>query len=272
MGLFNKIKDILFEEEETQPIKIEPEVDEQIKNLNEVEVKTTKVEEEKKEEVVAPKEEARPSIKSERELFKSSNDFNFPDFDEAEFDNNMSKYKTRSNVLEYERKIKTSDRRNDYPRYAREEQKEIVEKKKFKPSPIISPVYGILNQDYKAEDIKDVTDRTEKIDIDEVRKRAFEVIAEEPQAEKIDEPVVTFFEDKESIKVEDDETPVMATRSQAYEDFDTDIEIPKMNNIDAIEEELEKIDTNIPKKIEEDSADTDLFDLIDSMYEDKEEE
>ena len=77
MGLFKKVKDILFDEEEyTEQIKITPEM------------RNEPVKEEKKEVKVEakpqiPKEE--PKVQSEKEVFKN-NSFPFLDFDEEEFD------------------------------------------------------------------------------------------------------------------------------------------------------------------------------------------
>ena len=50
--------------------------------------------------------------------------------------------------------------------------------------------------------------------------------------------------------------------------------MPKTNNIDVIEDELEKLDTEEKKtdKDLDDTLDSDLFELIDSMYDEKEEE
>ena len=273
MGLVKKIKEILFEEEEyTEPIKV--------------------VEEPKKEEVISsfklePEEVEEPVKKettSERELFKSENNFRFPDFDEDEFANSVQnvvqKPKPSSNVLEYERK-KTYEKRTDYGRYERVETREYTEKKKFKPSPIISPVYGILNQDYKAEDIVNKKENSSNIDIDSVRKKAFETKVEEPvKVEEIDEPVVTFFEEKETVKIKEvpkreeymriDDLLEEASDEISLEDT---LEIPKTNNLDAIEEELEKLETE-PKvnKDLDDTLDNDLFELIDSMYDEREED
>lgn len=280
MSILKKMKDMLFEEEEyTEPIQIRQEE----KKVKE-EPQIVKIEPEvnyheeivKQEPVVEIKKE--PEIK---EIIKPHNTFQFPDFDEEEFASNMSRQRENNNVLEYEKK-KTIEKRTDYGRFEKIETREYTERKKFKPSPIISPVYGILNQDYRAEDIIDRTDNASNIDIDIVRKKAFE--KKEEYKDTIDEPVVTFFEEKEEIKekvvpeekkVEDD----FKTIDDLLEEASTEItledtlEIPKTNNLDAIEEELEKLDVEEEhNEIDNDSdEDSDLFELIDSMYEDREE-
>lgn len=268
MSLVKKLKDILFEEEEyTEPIKIREEVKEEAPKIVKVEPKEEKVQPEEKE------------VTSERELFRSDNNFSFPDFDEEEFAINMNRPKP--NVLEYERK-KSVEKRTDYGRYERIETREYTEKKKFKPSPIISPVYGILNQDYKAEDIVTKRDNASTIDIEAVRKKAFEPKQEEVEdiVETIDEPVVTFFEEKETIKIKE-EAPVENYKSiddlleEAAEEIDLEdtLEIPATNNLDAIEEELEKLEVKEKdsEKDLDDTLDSDLFELIDSMYDEREE-
>lgn len=269
MSLVKKLKDILFEEEEyTEPIKIQEEVKEEAPKIVKVEPKEEKEETFEKE------------TPSERELFKSENNFSFPDFDEEEFAINVNRNRPKSNVLEYERK-KTVEKRTDYGRYERVETREYTEKKKFKPSPIISPVYGILNQDYKAEDIITKRDTASTIDIEAVRKKAFEPKVEiEESVEAIDEPVVTFFEEKETIKAKE-EAPLENYKSiddlleEASDEIELEdtLEIPTTNNLDAIEEELEKLDIEEKdsEKDLDDTLDSDLFELIDSMYDDREE-
>lgn len=288
MSLLKKVKDILFEEEEyTEPIQIKDDVKE--------ESKIVKIE--------SPKEEVKemtrytPTIE---EPVKVEKTFQFPDFDEEEFQT-ISRVKEQHEE-EYERP-KTYERRvervtNDHveksrSEVAREREREVretrereIDKKKFKPSPIISPVYGILNQDYRAEDIIDRTETTSNIDIDVVRKKAFEPKSK-PKEEIIDdisEPVVTFFEEKdeepEKLEVSKEEKRDYKTIDDLLEeastevDYEDEVKIPSSNNLEEIEEELEKIDVddkNDEKKVD-DTADNDLFELIDSMYDDREEE
>ena len=308
------LKDILFEEEEyTEPIKIRDDKKEEVK-VSEKEVAKPTIKEVKFDDddtiKVNTKSNVKPNynnnsnserVTSERELFRE-NTFKFPEFDEEEFQTSMERPKVKeatrsSNVLDYERK-KIENRNNDYNRLERLE-KEHTEKKKFRPSPIISPVYGILNQDYKAEDI---IDRKDTISIEEVRKRAFEsttkVIKEEKEEKIVKvpkkeeekniekkednlDPVVTFFEEKDNIKVEDtsDYKSINDLLEEASEEIPLEdtLEIPATNNLDVIEEELEKIEEETKEKENiEDSLDkeedNDIFELIDSMYDEREED
>ena len=75
----------------------------------------------------------------------------------------------------------------------------------FKPSPIISPIYGILDKNYKKEDVvqkKEVrlksTYSREKVSVDDVRNKAYGTISDEI-VKDIEEPIVD-----DSFAVEDD--------------------------------------------------------------------
>ena len=297
MGLLNKIKDILFEDEEVEEIekkkddkriikpqdkpiveKVEPQ------KRNELEDNTPPVREQPKT-TFQPKKEEMYNTVNERELFKSENTFPFPDFDEEEFSTSMSRQqrqKSPTNVLEYEKKKKT-ERKFDLGRYERIETREVVEKKKFKPSPIISPVYGILNEDYKIEDIKDKTEvnNSNTLDFSSVRKKAFGEI-ESLEAE----PKETFYEETVTVKLQEnpeEKKQKEKTIDELLEDT-ADVKInldsqhrkdQSIDEYDKIDEDLEEIIEPSPKKEniqfeDDDTLENDLFDLIDSMYDNRE--
>lgn len=277
MSLFNKIKDILFEEEEQteaiKTIKEEPKKEIPVERKIEAPVEPQNVSNNynfNKVDIEVPKE---------KDLF-SDNSFKFPDFDEEEFKSSIPKRQTSNNVLEYERKKVVEKRDREYSRYDRNEPKELVEKKKFKPSPIISPVYGVLNQDYKPEDVKNREETIPVLNVDEVRKKAFEpeVLIPESKEEVIDEPVVTFFEEKEE-KVQKFEEmksidELLESASDEEITLEDELEISSDNNLDAINEELENysepVEISDSKENLDDTLESDLFELIDSMYETRE--
>ena len=285
MSFVKKIKDILFEEEDepTREIRTEekPVSEPKIVRIESLKDRSFDFEEESEPVREPYKEPYKEPVKEEvkKEAFRSDNTFTFPDFDEEECASSMSRGRQNTNVLEYERKIKEDKR--DYSRLEKVENTR-DDRKKFKPSPIISPVYGILNQDYKAEDIVNRGEVASNINIDEVRKKAFEPVkeVEMPQVKHedvIDEPVVTFFGEKESVEVKDDYKTIDDLLEEASTEvpLEDTLEIPANNNLDAIEEELEKLDEEektkpIETKKDED-LDNDLFELIDSMYDDREE-
>lgn len=278
MGLFKKVKDILFDEEEyTEQIKITPEMRNEQVAPKEVD---------KTEEKVVPTSSLKEdkSVQSEKEVFRS-NSYPFLDFDEEEFEEAkpqtpkpietpkpIQKPTNRyNNVLDYERKKKI-ERRTDYGRYEKIETVETIERKKFKPSPIISPVYGVLDKDYRNEDIEKYEN---KVDIQKVRDKAFGEVKEKPE-------VKTFYDQSETVtlskpqeKEEKAKTidELLEETSDVIVDIDNDLE----NELKDVEEKIQykpindEVTKEVPKVDEsEDTLESDLFDLIDSMYDKKE--
>lgn len=275
MGFFNKIKDILFEEVDEEEAK-EKVVTQEVKKEAPKQVIAERIEPQRKAE--EPKREtvtsyASNEVKGSNTSYDKREDpFSFPDFDEEEFSSSI-KPKATTNVMEYEKKKKI-EKRYDYGRFERVEKTEVTEKKKFKPSPIISPVYGILNEDYKIEDIKDKTEENKKeIDFNAVRKRAFEDIEPKPVA-----PKEVFYEESVTVKLKEDEKEreqKAKTIDELLEDTTDEIihveekEINEYNNIDDELEEIEDIKPS-EEEVDEDTLENDLFDLIDSMYDNRE--
>ena len=218
---------------------------------------------------------------------------------------------------------------HEYGKYDRYE-----EKTYFKPSPIISPIYGILDKNYKKEDVKEkevrLTSYTRgNVSVDDIRNKAygsnekedenldgvkFEVEEEEdnktvnlneeskPEVKEITVgDAVEYFQDlgleynvdyvdasvektekkkskpkKEEPKTEIEEEPTIEEEipeivEESVVEEEKVIEVP-----DVPDEEETKEEVSIAEEIEEDikSDDTDddnLFDLIDSMYEENKE-
>ena len=282
MGLFKKIKDILFEEEEyTEQIKITPEM-----RNEETPLKEEKVVEKKEAKVETPKPKVEPVATpqvSEREIFQVNTNYPFLDFDEEEFDHqrpvtiqsSTSKTsipeKRQSNVIEYERKKKI-EKRYDFGRYEKTETTEITEKRKFKPSPIISPVYGILNKDYDKNDILQ-RDEVQKVDIKTVRDKAFG----EKNGESY-KPKVTTYEENETVTIaEPTETKEKVKTIDELLESTSDVIVDLDKDITASVDDLipdEPSDTSITQELKtpvvDDTLENDLFELIDSMYDSKE--
>lgn len=294
MGLLNKIKGILFEEVEEDEVVSTPKSEEKKPIAEKIEPQR-KVEEPVEKsvpKVTAPVKETKTENLNERDLFKSDNISPFFDFDEEEFSNmsRVQKPKT-TNVMEYERK-KRVEKRYDMGNFSKIERTEVVEKKKFKPSPIISPVYGILNEDYKPEDIKSKTDNVVNtgLDFNSVRKKAF-------GEETLGEPEATYYEESVTVKVkenEEEKQQKVKTIDELLEDTsDVTIDVDEKNSVEdkndikatnevadyeCIDKDLEEVTakcdankTEMRKVEDDDTLENDLFDLIDSMYDNREE-
>lgn len=347
MGVFDKIKNALFEEEyvevEEKP-KTKPKKDKNKKEVKKETKEVAKVKEnkpiakkvvlpEKKEErVVEPYEEElleedfeiAPAKKDDTAEFKFpavadtdfevEEDFSHPEpqiVKVVERDVPKAVHKEEQPTL-YGGKKETSyygfhdEEKSSVPEYGAYEKKE--DKTYFKPSPIISPIYGILDKNYKKEEI--VAKREvrltssyarEHLSVDDVRKKAFGSLADDIAATSTvssysqEEEEVSPKDDGSNLLVDlsaDDEKPkvhevTMGDAEEYFQDLGLEYNIDYKDaskdrvtgrrvSEDYKEEEIVKREVEpIHKVVEkrEPSVDIDsddnLFDLIDSMYEDE---
>lgn len=136
-------------------------------------------------------------------------------------------------------------------------------KQTFRPTPIISPIYGVLDKNYKKEDItsrrNSVSDYN-KTSLDEVREKAYGSLEEELAGLNFDLPT----EKKEETRslLEEDLLPrmdVKERRSRVEEN-------KKITSEPDLSDLTENKETSLESDIEN-STSTDLFNLIDQMYE-----
>lgn len=278
MGVFSKLKNIFYDEEyidepEAEIKKVDKVVKKEVEEAKPrvEEIKITK-EEPKREEIKRVVEEPKSSNDfSERELFRSERTFNFTEFDDDE------ELPPRRNVLSPEPKVA---KRVEVQKPAIPEQPKI-----FKPSPVISPIYGILDKDYKKDEVVSKTVKEEKIVIkdsattyDTVRRKAYGTLEDEledtlnsmnkltPEAisnevNKIDESVNEL--DKKTNKIEDLISKIESTTS--------DISVGELEDKMELEHFDDEDDEPVSDKTMTNSTlEHDLFNLIDSMYDDKE--
>jgi hypothetical protein len=233
MGLFDKLKNVFMEEDfDEEPVKNVP-----------------KVEEIKNEEPVVKKREKEIPLEdtfSDRELVNSKDNFKFPIIFEDE-DFKEEKKKTKSiNVLERENtKYEDLIKKDTKP-----------QKKVFKPSLVISPVYGILDKNYSKDDIttKDGNRNNSDngVDIDSVIKKAYgeEVVTKTREEKRVEEKNVidTFKEEDINIK-------------------NLTIEEAEAKSIG---KEVDDKIASIDELLNDTKADDDFYSLVDSMYEKEE--
>ncbi|MCI6627155.1 MAG: hypothetical protein MSH29_02480 [Tenericutes bacterium] len=233
MGLFDKLKNVFMEDDiDEEPVRSVP-----------------KVEEIKKEEPVIQKRERELPVEdtfSDRELVNSKENFKFPIIFEDE-DFKEEKKKTKSiNVLERENtKYEDLIKRDTKP-----------QKKVFKPSLVISPVYGVLDKNYSKEDIttKDGNrvSNDNGVDIDTVIKKAY------------GEEVVT--KTREEKREEENKTV------DAFKEEETDIKSLTIEQaeIKANEREVDDKIASIDELLNDTNTDDDFYSLVDSMYKNEE--
>ena len=300
MGLFGKIKNIFYDEEIVD-------VPEEPKS-----VEKPKIEEVKVEKKVEPIKRETPVINttptySEREIFtrETTNTFKFPMLDEEE----VKPVRTRVNALESARmekkKEETEKARTDKYKDLFKENTTTSSKpdRVFKPSPVISPVYGVLDKNYTREEIierqENITRTTNPKDMnyDAVRRKAYGTLEDElentlsklsePEIhEKVEKPVTK----EEEKSIEDLLNEIEGNRNMSIGDIEEKIkdkmeeeEQESISDDEFLKEFMARTSKKEEETIKEEKATTkeedvdadktlehDLFNLIDSMYEDKE--
>lgn len=282
MGLFDKLKDILFEEEAEN----NEEIEQTQKLAKKIEIPVRKIVEEKKvepikeeikvkeEPVEVEEEEEEVEIKVEeikkpkpREESKIGMDFEEEDFvldtpkdnvyirDNGEFKPLYPDKREESYVDSIKKEASYS---NSY--YDKKDTKVFI------PSPIISPIYGILDKNYKKEEVKEKKDvrlssSRSKIDLDSVRSKAYgdEVIEVKPEApkkvEKVKETVIerTFYD------VNKEKPTVKGITLEDADEYYNDLGLAY--NVDYSDKPKDK---NLRRS--QNNNDDNLFDLIESMY------
>ena len=302
MGVFDKIKNIFFEEEY---VEVEEEVKKPKKELKK---------EAKKEKVTVAKKIDLPEIKKERETEahqhrvaieeekieeeiikeepKVENKFKFPmTFEEDDFKEEVIVEEHPAHA------VKEEPKKEEPPKYIYENERvplyegreEKKEKPIFKPTPIISPIYGILDKNYKKEEIvtkKPIvlsTSTSKKIDVDTVREKAYGDLASDITASM-----------QEEVKVDDKKEDEDTEKENTF--YDLNIGSPAVEkvtvgdaeeyfndlgleyNVDYKDNSIEKATGRRTSKLDKQTSDEEdtslennLFDLIESMYEEKEE-
>ena len=331
MSFINKIKNFFYDEEEIDEEEYEQpkkEIKKEKEPKKEKRINIYDIEKEQIKEKEKFNHKPKNDI-SERELFKSEKTFNFPmDMDE---DEDFEPAITREIRKEQETKMENTNRISRINRTSFLQDKKVEpstrgplgtssrnyssvshdpyahkkEEKKFKPTPIISPIYGILNKNYEKDDITSISETKEfkfdkVIDFDTVRRKAYgeeeekktifynldedkkdeieskEEMNEEYQEEpyKKDEVIITY----EQVPEDKEPEPIEIKEEVKEEEEQEEVEIPKITRKRAtrkkviVPEEEEEETEEEDRKILEDTEEHDLFNLIDNMYSNEEEE
>ena len=275
MGIFKKIKDIFYDEEVVEvPVKEEKK-------------ETVRDEAPVIEEITAPikieDDDVQESSErfSERELFKPEKTFDFPVFDDEEEEEPV-KTRSKVNVLELQKELESRTVSNNKRSYDLEEPSaEPKGETKFKPSPVISPVYGILDKNYKKEEIVEKKDTNNKayngeINYDYVRRKAYGTLEDELE-DTLTRVNTDIIDSVDEIEKEIDELPKPSKNIEDLLDQIEknatigELEEKAKEEMIETEEEEESEEPEEESKVSDNTLEHDLFNLIDSMYEDKEE-
>ena len=354
MGLLDKLKNVFFEEEEVEveekPKKEKPKKEKPLIKKIETPKKEPKVEKKvfedpyKEEEPIV--EEEKLELEEEFEEFKEperkpDHEFKFPvildeeeefkeeqqtkeeaeEYKEVKWDNNI--YDNMKKEESYKKEEIKEPYANSYTRdfnassYSLNQPKK--EEKTFRPSPVISPVYGVLDLNYTKDEIKEKNKverepvfsfSNNKLDLDDVRAKAFGIpsgvssdVASEIEDDIEEDDIDIDLDQEEANETIDmtstDEKPVVDSvtvgdAEEYFEDLGLEYNVDyrdskkkakskkteeKVEDDIDLEEFDEPIITDKPKRKkkeleEENDVDIDiednLFDLIDSMYDEGE--
>lgn len=285
----NKMKSFFFDEddEELEVKKVSKKIKQEKKKELEIDFDIESKDEEEAlsntqeiEELYFEEDEEEPyeEIKSRSE--KKENTFNFPEFDDDDFMVPVRKPEPVISIIDPEPKV------NLYQGSKRKE-----ETKKFKPSPIISPIYGLIDTEgnavHKESDAIESKYYKEEATFDEVRKKVYGAFEENfddtikrlstktiEEAEK--EMKIELKKEKEISKVVE-EDPIVASKNEDLDEEivpninfkEIDVDLERTKDYSRVKNKLEKEEVKESFDDEDDDEDTkeqDLFNLIDSMY------
>ena len=240
MGLMDKFKNLFTEEvEEEVEVKEEPKPVKVEKTQVEIAAPTPK-RAEKNIELEMPEVET-------KEIKEPEEEYKFPFFDDTDFET----IETKKEKREREKEKKKSSYRKEAYNPPKEE------KHVFKPSPIISPVYGILDKNYQKEDLRltgdEITSSSKEDMVDTFRNKAYGGLDDDIDTTLFGKDV---FEPEEDIKIEEAEEHVLINEHPGHR------EEPDLSDLLGNEEKPLPKETK-PKPI----SDEELFSMIDSMYE-----
>lgn len=298
MGVFEKLKNVFFEEEYVEveePVKKKP-VKEPVvaKKIELPEIKR------KKEEPIVEKQIEEKNINNDskdvldKDIIKQNNNFKFPmNFEEDDFKNDevyVREKRVKKEVIPEEKPKEEEKKYNTSLSGLYEGNLDTKKKKEFKPTPIISPIYGILDKNYTKDEIVTkkeirISSSPKNVDLDTVREKAYGDLASDITASMYEGEEETNEEGDDKnllydLNSEDSPAVTKVTMGDAeeyYNDLGLEYNIDYKDNAKEkatgrrVKEEPTEEDKEETKSQKEEAAIEDnLFDLIDSMYEDKE--
>ena len=291
MGLVDRIKNIFTEEveDDEEEIKVE-QIKKDVRSVPiespSVEKTPTREETKKEEEFLLEEEE-----KKTNEEKKNSAVF----FTDRDFEDLVTPRRSRErDVVKQPEKI-VEEKKEETPKpYGGAYSSTSIlhtEKQNFKPTPIISPVYGILDKNYHKEDIIDhkesvtrAKNSADGLSVDSIRNKAFGTLEDDLQESMTAKPV-TFEEPKEEVDLFDElegkdkvEPKVVPQKANVRELEEATVDLTKeLDNLLLKKEKDKKMTSSTsaskakPKKKDASISESDLFNLIDSMYEEGDE-
>ncbi len=329
MGVFDKLKNALFEEEYVE-VEEKPKAKPKPKRERKRKDKKEKLHDEgpiAKKVVLPEKEEAEeidPVVEKpldedfdvEPLTHKEDHNYDFPIIDDSEFGGEEDSKEETTDEPEIIRVVDPVEEEHDYERtnerhlYGIDEANQVnvmhygsyeTEKKMFRPSPIISPIYGVLDKNYKKEEIVNRTEvrltssyAKENLSVDDVRNKAYGASTEEEKPkhvskeEKVEEVEETKDEGLVDLSSDEDKPEVKEVTVGDAEEYFNDLGLEYNNDYkdaskekatgrrttkkkEEVKEDSKEDIPTVEEDTDKESSDDNLFDLIDSMYEENNE-
>lgn len=315
MKLLDKLKNALFEEEYVE-VEEKQEVKKKEKPIAKKIIIDDKPKKAQPKEDLIVEEEKKESPNRDFK-FKAILDDDFINLEQEKKEEKTPKVESKMEEKNREPKRETKEKRPLYQGEKKKEEKNIYgsnldkeikiheyggyekqkEKKEFHPSPIISPIYGVLDQNYKKDDIvtkKEIritsSYKSKNIDVDSVREKAYgntdDIFEEELTSNKKhdEEPIETYelndfeiTEEESLLDISAENTPSVAKVTMGdAEEYYSDLGLEyNIDYKDASHEKATGRRTDLKDFKEDDyqkedtSIEDNLFDLIDSMYDEK---
>lgn len=310
MGFLEKVKNMFIEEvEEDEPIKKEviqvkipkPVVDED--EEKEEKIKISKYDDDYKDEVEEEEEEKNViSVVPEKKVSVPTY-FDDDDFSDLKKDEEIEEPKEVKK--EEIKKHEYGQKKYEQPNIIKPNitgyngKKEETTKKIFQPTPIISPVYGVLDKNYKKEEITSkkksnvsVYSEFNTVSVDDIRKKAFGTLEDDLEKTLIDKDAIMFTGPSNKIKQKEvKKEEEKKKKKEPEEELKDEIDIfsvldeeEEMNELDKLlnSYNFDEVDINVEDKLNKDYdkyekelnlddklENSDLFNLIDEMYEKK---
>lgn len=342
MGLFKKLIDILSDDiEEEVEVKEQPVIKQE--QTPRVEVRETPQVEQKfvntgiydatkdrdlleRQNPVQAQPNVQPTVQQsvqDRSAYQKQDTFKFPVFNDKDIEKTMSRSRSVMEPSRPTQRMVMPEQpvRREEPRMTATSPvmapTPAPEKKSFRPSPVISPIYGVLDKNYKKEEIVERKEEIEKsiprneLSYDTVRRKAYgtleddledtlmsinkstlkEVEEIERELDSLENPKkhieqlledlektasMTVGELEEALKNEMEDTVEIKESVRIISEFDDELPEPIDEPKRRIEEDFEFTEEFKPRnkrteKVDEQKLENDLFNLIDSMYEEGDE-
>ncbi len=297
MGLVDKLKNIFTEEvteEEEEEIKVE-----QIKKeVRSVPIESPSVE--RREKKVTRTEKRRVPVEDdllgeEEQVIEEEKTKSPVFFTDRDFEDLVAPKKSREKV-KAEKAVEPPKKEESPKPYGGTYNSTTIihkEKQNFKPTPIISPVYGVLDKNYHKEDIIDKNEEISKdsadgLSVDTIRNKAYGTLEDDledtmvkPTPKKvekeIEEDVDLFDELEQSASLKEEKTTKAGKDVRKLEEITMDL-TKELDNLllkkekEKEERVKEQVSNEKEEKEEESLPESDLFNLIDSMYDEGEDE